>query len=76
MSLFVLILVVLQRTDDEGQCFWLPYWHIVEQAGRIKRKYGQWAPFMDADLFESLAAQAREKGYLTGEVGSVTSSHS
>jgi hypothetical protein len=31
---------------------------------------------MDADLFESLAAQAREKGYLTGEVGSVTSSHS
>jgi len=70
---FYPFLVVLQRSDDEGRCFWLPYWHLVEGIGTVKRKYGQWAPFMDASLFESLVAQARAKGHLVG-LGDPTSS--
>ena len=61
---FYPFLVILQRADDDSHSFWLPYWHVVENKGTTKKKYGQWAPFMDACLFESLVGQAREKGYL------------
>ncbi len=61
---FYPFLVVMERTDKKAQAFWLPYWHEVEGAGTRKRKYGQWAPFVDEPLFKSLVAQAREKGYL------------
>jgi len=30
-----------------------------------RAKYGQWAPNMEASLFESLLNQARRKGWLT-----------
>lgn len=60
---FFPFLVVMERTDKEGQSFWLPYWHTIEGTGTIARKYGQWAPFMDGALFRSLVAQAREVGY-------------
>jgi hypothetical protein len=61
---FFPFLVVMKRMDEEGQPFWLPYWHTVEGPGRKVLKYGQWAPWMDADHFKDLLAQAREKGYL------------
>lgn len=51
-------LVVLEDEERE-QCFWLPYWHV----HGTRRKFGQWAPFMNARLFRSLLDQAREKGY-------------
>ena len=61
---FYPFLVVMERTDVKDRAFWLPYWHTVEGTGMKKRKYGQWAPFMDEPLFKSLLAQAREKGCL------------
>ena len=61
---FYPFLVVMERTDEKGQAFWLPYWHIEEGAGTKLRKYGQFAPFLEEPLFKSLVAQAREKGYL------------
>jgi hypothetical protein len=61
---FYPFLVILRR-HGRGLAAWLPYWHTVEKAGRKPvRKYGQWATFMDSDLFEDLLAQARAKGYL------------
>jgi hypothetical protein len=57
---FYPFLVILQRIGDEKHSTWLPYWHIEEKAGMIRRKYGQWAPFMDDPQFEDLVAQARK----------------
>jgi len=63
---FYPFLVIVQRHGRE-QAAWLPYWHTIEKHGRKPaQKYGQWAPFMDLDLFEDLLAQARAKGYLLG----------
>jgi hypothetical protein len=61
---FYPFLVVVECADNKGQAFWLPYWHIEEGAGTKKRKYGQFAPFLEEPLFKSLLAQARGKGYL------------
>lgn len=59
---FYPFLVILKRAHRK-RAVWLPYWHVVERRGkRPAQKYGQWAPFMDARLFESLLAQAREAG--------------
>ena len=52
-------LVVLERTDGNGQMVWLPYWHI----HGTKAKFGERAPWMDIDLFVGLLTQARAKGY-------------
>jgi hypothetical protein len=58
-------LVVLEGTEKDGCSFWFPYWHIVEGGGATKKtKYGQWAPLIDDYQFDSLIAQAREKGFL------------
>jgi hypothetical protein len=60
-------LIAMEYTDGRGKTFWLPYWHTVTRersgTGEMKR-YGQWTPFLAEDLFKSLLAQAREKGYL------------
>jgi hypothetical protein len=61
---FFPFLVVLERTDDRKLAFWLPYWHTTQDNGKTRRKYGQWGPWMDADLFKSLVAQARKEKYL------------
>ncbi|MGB9921104.1 MAG: hypothetical protein ACPLPT_10370 [Moorellales bacterium] len=60
---FLVILAAVQ--EERGIGVWLPYWHIVlDQNGqRRETKYGQWAPFMDIDLFQDLVARARAKGY-------------
>ncbi len=61
-------LVVMQRDGEGGHSFWLPYWHIVNTDGRIETKYGQWAPCMEDEQFQSLIAQAHAKGYLESVV--------
>jgi ribosomal protein S14 len=64
---FYPFLIAMEYTDGRGKTFWLPYWHTVTREGSGKReikKYGQWAPFLGEDLFRSLLAQARGKGYL------------
>jgi hypothetical protein len=63
---FYPFLVVLE--SDERQKIWLPYWHTVEKAGHVQKKYGQWAPFLDDDAFRSLYAQAQRRGYLREKV--------
>jgi hypothetical protein len=60
---FVPFLVILRRGNRKDAA-WLPYWHLVEKGKRRATKYGQWAPFMDAHLFEDLLSQARKAGYL------------
>ena len=62
---FLVVMEYLALDGKQQQAFWLPYWHTDETAQGKKAKYGQWAPFMDADLFQSLVAQAHEKGYLS-----------
>jgi hypothetical protein len=56
---FFPFLVILKREHRKQAC-WLPYWHL--KKGR--KKYGQWAPFMDEPLFRDLLAQAHRAGYL------------
>lgn len=56
---FYPFLVVLQRVGKDGYSAWLPYWHLHGN----KRKYGQYAPFMDDPQFIDLVKQAQQKGY-------------
>jgi hypothetical protein len=67
---FFPFLVVLEYLEDmQGRGFWLPYWHVDQLGESVKTKYGQWAPFMDDYLFESLISQARAKGHLLPNLG-------
>jgi hypothetical protein len=56
-------------TEQEGrdQAVWLPYWHVVQTGEKENLKYGQWAPFMDMELFKDLLSQARNADYLNDE---------
>lgn len=57
-------LVMVESADESYVSAWMPYWHLVSDAGgRIERKYGQWAPFMDLESFAKLVSKARAKGY-------------
>lgn len=56
---FYPFLVVLQRAGDDGYSAWLPYWHLHGN----RRKYGQYAPFMDDPQFMDLVRQAHQRGY-------------
>jgi hypothetical protein len=57
---FYPFLVVLEGVEEPGVCYWLPYWHLEDG----KRKYGQYAPFLDSYQLEELIQQAIQKGYL------------
>jgi hypothetical protein len=61
---FYPFLVVMEHTSKEGRVFWMPYWHIEEGTGTKKKKYGQFASFLEEPLLKSLLAQAHAKGYL------------
>jgi hypothetical protein len=63
---FYPFLVVTNR-EGRDQAVWLPYWHVVQTGEKVNLKYGQWAPFMDMELFEDLLSQARNAGYLNHE---------
>ena len=58
---FYPFLVVTER-EGRDQAVWLPYWHVVQTGEKENLKYGQWAPFMDMELFEDLLAQAHDDG--------------
>jgi hypothetical protein len=60
---FYPFLVVTERKGRD-QAVWLPYWHVVGDGEENRKKYGQWAPFMDMKLFRDLLAQPRDEGYL------------
>jgi hypothetical protein len=62
---FYPFLVILKR-HNKNTAVWLPYWHVVD--GK-KKKYGQWAPFMNMELFMKLLSQAKRKGYINIEDG-------
>ena len=61
---FFPFLVIAER-HGRDLAAWLPYWHVVTDGDREVKKYGQWAPFMDFHLFDSLISQARAKGYFS-----------
>jgi hypothetical protein len=63
MVTFYPFLVVL-RQENGKRTVWLPYWHEVKKRGKVRLKYGQWAPYMDERLFISLVTQARKAGYV------------
>ncbi|MGB8478015.1 MAG: hypothetical protein WCE63_04135 [Acidobacteriaceae bacterium] len=56
---FYPFLVVL-RQENGKRTVWLPYWHEAKERGKVRLKYGQWAPFMDDRLFVSLLVQATQ----------------
>ena len=67
---FYPFLIVLEDTENKDHKIWLPYWHVEES----KRKFGERAPWMDADLFTALLAKAHARGYLRdGELYAVAS---
>jgi len=61
---FYPFLVILRSEKEHYQAAWLPYWHVVEDAGTKKHKYGQWAPFIGEREFKDLLRQAKEDGYM------------
>ena len=63
---FYPFLIVTER-EGRDRAVWLPYWHVVRDGGKDNPKYGQWAPFMDMELFEDLLSQARNDGFLNHE---------
>jgi len=63
---FYPFLVVTER-EGRDQAVWLPYWHVVQTGEKENLKYGQWAPFMDMELFKDLLSQARNADYLNVE---------
>ena len=59
---FYPFLIVLEGRGDGKRKFWLPYWHVEGS----RRKFGERAPWMDADLFADLLCKAHARGYLVG----------
>lgn len=54
---FYPFLVAFRR--GKNRAYWLPYWHVGS-----RRKYGQWATFVDESILANLLSQARTRGYL------------
>jgi hypothetical protein len=63
---FYPFLIVTNR-EGRDKAVWLPYWHVTQDGEKRTLKYGQWAPFMDMELFEDLLSQACNAGYLNDE---------
>ena len=61
---FFPFLVFLEQEEPYDRGVWLPYWHVKGPKGCTRPVYGQWAPFMDLDLYNDLVAQARAAGCL------------
>lgn len=54
---FYPFLVVLQRSGDQKQFCWMPYWHVTGKEAR----YGQHALCLEQRQFESLMDQVKER---------------
>jgi predicted RNA-binding Zn-ribbon protein involved in translation (DUF1610 family) len=59
--------LIVTKREGRDQAVWLPYWHVVRDGEKENLKYGQWAPFMDMELFEDLLSRARNAGFLNHE---------
>jgi hypothetical protein len=59
--------LIITKREGRDQAVWLPYWHVVRGGEKENLKYGQWAPFLDMELFDDLLSQARNDGYLNHE---------
>jgi hypothetical protein len=59
--------LIVTKREGRDKAVWLPYWHVTQDGEKENLKYGQWAPFMDRELFEALLSQARNAGYLNDE---------
>jgi hypothetical protein len=59
--------LIVTKREGRDKAVWLPYWHVTQDGEKKTIKYGQWAPFMDMELFEDLLSQARSAGYLNDE---------
>ena len=59
--------LIVTKREGRDKAVWLPYWHVTQDGEKENLKYGQWAPFMDMELFEDLLSQARSAGYLNDE---------
>lgn len=57
-------IVVLEAVSDKSRTAWLPYWHLHYKGSRAHRKYGQWAPHMDMEIFTNLLGKARRDGHI------------
>ena len=61
---FFPFLVIVESLEEGYKSIWLPYWHLVTYPDEtVKTKYGQWAPFIAADLYQSMTEQARAAGF-------------
>lgn len=60
---FYPFLVVTAR-EGRDRAVWITYWHIILDGNKRISKYGQWAPYMDHDLFVDLIEQATASGLL------------
>ena len=62
---FYPFLVITKSIKEGNTSAWLPYWHIVKKNDQvIERKYGQWAPFIDTECYNSLLLKAKKQGFL------------
>jgi len=62
---FYPFMVIVESNEEACSSVWLPYWHLVtHKDGTTKKKYGQWAPFIDSDSYASLMAKAKAAGHL------------
>ena len=59
--------LIVTKREERDQAVWLPYWHVVRDGEKVIRKYGQWALFMDMELFNDLLSKARNAGFLNHE---------
>jgi hypothetical protein len=61
---FYPFMVVVEEIEEGNYLIWLAYWHIKYHDWGIERKYGQWAPLIDEELYSSLLNKAKAAGYL------------
>lgn len=62
---FFPFLVVLEDVRDGGRNVWLPYWHLLTHDHKVRRKYGQWAPFLSEGAYIEPMQQARSQHLLS-----------
>jgi len=52
--------------NPENKAIWLPYWHLHYRCKEDTplKKFGQWAPHMDIDVFVGLIKKAKVGGHI------------
>jgi hypothetical protein len=63
ITLHPFLIILEAETPIKKRKVWLPYFHL-EEGNKVIKKYGQWAPSMDIDLFADLISKAHKAGYV------------